>query len=69
MYEIRRVLPEEIDAAIKLSEYAFRYRLEGEVRKQQASFMEDHFILGAFLGGEMVAKIHIIPHHVTVAGR
>lgn len=69
MYEIRRVLPEEIDTAIKLSEYAFRYRLEGEVRKQQASFMEDHFILGAFLGGEMVAKTHIIPHHVTIAGR
>jgi len=69
MYEIRRVLPGEIDAAINLSEYSFRYRLEGEVRKQRASFMEDHFILGAFLGGEMVAKTHIIPHHVIVAGR
>lgn len=69
MYEVRRVLPEEIDEAIKLSEYAFRYRLEGELRKQRASFMEEHFILGAFLGGEMVAKAHIIPHRVVVADR
>lgn len=69
MYEIRRVLPEEIDEAIKLSEYAFRYQLEGERRKQRANFMEDHFILGVFLDGEMVAKTHIIPHHVIVAGR
>ncbi len=69
MYEIRRVQPEEFDAAIKLSEYAFRYQLEGERRKQRARFMEDHFILGAFLDGHLVAKTHIIPHRVVIAGR
>ena len=69
MYEIRRILPEEFDTAIKLSEYAFKYQLEGERRRHYTSFMEDHVILGAFCGEELVAKLHIIPHQVIIAGR
>ena len=66
MHTIRRILPHEVDDAIKLSEYAFRYTLEGEKRKQRESFMSDHIIFGVFSKGQMIAKTHVIPLSVVV---
>ncbi|MBT9135755.1 MAG: N-acetyltransferase Eis [Firmicutes bacterium] len=66
MYEIRKITPSEVDNAIKLSEYSFKYKLEGEVRVKRAKFMENHVVLGAFWDGEMVAKTHIIPLSVAI---
>jgi len=66
MYEIRRITPAEVDDAIKLSEYCFVYRLEGDRRVERARFMENHTIFGAFTRGQMIAKTHIIPLSVVV---
>ena len=69
MYEIRRITAHEFDDAISLSEYSFKYKLEGEKRMQRARFMAPHIIFGAFTGGEMVAKTHVIPLNVVVDHR
>lgn len=66
MYEIRRITPREVDAAIKLSEYSFKYVLEGEKRQQRVRFMQDHVVFGVFYESEMIAKTHIIPHRVVI---
>ena len=66
MHVIRRILPHEFDDAIRLSEYAFKYTLEGEKRRQRERFMSDHVVLGAFVGEDMVAKAHVIPLAVMV---
>lgn len=69
VYEIRRITPHEVDDAIKLSEYSFKYVLEGEKRQQRVRFMEDHVVFGVFHEGEMIAKTHIIPHSILVDGK
>jgi len=69
MYEVRRVEQRELDDAIKLSEYSFKYVLEGERRTERARFMEDHCIFGAYYQGEMVAKLHVIPLAVLLEGQ
>lgn len=66
MYEVRKITPLEVDDAIKLSEYSFKYKLEGEKRQQRVDFMSDHIVFGAFEGAEMIAKTHVIPLGVVV---
>ncbi|MDP3486453.1 MAG: GNAT family N-acetyltransferase, partial [Bacillota bacterium] len=66
MYEIRKITPNEVDDAIKLSEYSFKYKLEGEKRQQRAEFMSDHIVFGAFASSEMIAKTHVIPLGVVI---
>lgn len=69
MYEVRSIGQSEFDDAIKLSEYSFKYVLEGEKRQARARFMEDHRILGAYFQGEMVAKLHVLPLAVRLEGQ
>jgi len=69
VYEVRKIERCEFDAAIKLSEYAFKYVLDGEKRAERERFMEDHCIFGAYYQGVMVAKLHVIPHVVLLEGK
>ncbi|SCY81964.1 GNAT family N-acetyltransferase [Alkaliphilus peptidifermentans] len=66
MFEIRRITTEEMDDAIKLSEYSFKYKLKDEEREKKTSFMEDHIIFGVFDDQEMIAKTHVIPLYVLI---
>lgn len=66
MYNIRKITPHEVDDAIKLSEYSFKYKLVGEKRQQRVCFMSDHIVFGAFDGEQMIAKTHVIPLGVII---
>lgn len=66
MFQIRRITASEVDDAIKLSEYSFKYQLEGEARAKRASFMQNHIIFGAFQEDNMIAKTHVIPLRLLI---
>ncbi|KAF0193866.1 MAG: acetyltransferase [Bacillota bacterium] len=66
MHDIRKITPHEVDDAIKLSEYSFKYKLVGEKRQQRVNFMSDHIVFGAFDGAQMIAKTHVIPLGVII---
>lgn len=61
MLEYRIIKENELDDAIKLSEYSFKYVLKGEEREKRAEFMNDHTIIGVFDENKMIAKTHVIP--------
>lgn len=66
MIDFRLINHNEIDDAIKLSEYSFKYILKGEEREKRADFMTRHDIIGVFEKDKMIAKTHIIPFEVII---
>lgn len=66
MIDFRLINHNEIDDAIKLSEYSFKYILKGEEREKRADFMTRHDIIGVFEKDKMIAKTHIIPFEIII---
>ncbi|PEQ51321.1 GNAT family N-acetyltransferase [Bacillus thuringiensis] len=53
--------------ALRLSEYAFQYKVDEERLQQQLTKMkESHEIYGIMEGGDLAAKLHLIPFHIYI---
>ncbi|WP_142333815.1 GNAT family N-acetyltransferase [Bacillus cereus] len=53
--------------ALRLSEYAFQYKVDEERLQQQLTKMkESHEIYGIMEGEDLAAKIHLIPFHIYI---
>lgn len=53
--------------ALRLSEYAFQYKVDEERLQQQLTKMkESHEIYGIMEGEELAAKLHLIPFHIYI---
>lgn len=53
--------------ALRLSEYAFQYKVDEERLQQQLTKMkESHEIYGIMEGEDLVAKLHLIPFHIYI---
>ncbi|PFJ04708.1 GNAT family N-acetyltransferase [Bacillus cereus] len=51
--------------ALRLSEYAFQYKVDEErVRHQMTQMKESHEIYGIMEGEDLAAKLHLIPFHI-----
>ena len=51
--------------ALRLSEYAFQYKVDEERLKQQLIKMkESHEVYGIMEGEDLAAKLHLIPFHI-----
>ncbi|WP_212125212.1 GNAT family N-acetyltransferase [Bacillus cereus] len=53
--------------ALRLSEYAFQYKVDEERLQQQLTKMkESHKIYGIMEGEDLAAKLHLIPFHIYI---
>ncbi|MBR9668528.1 GNAT family N-acetyltransferase [Bacillus cereus] len=53
--------------ALRLSEYAFQYKVDEERLQQQLTKMkESHEIYGIMEGKDLAAKLHLIPFHIYI---
>ncbi|MFZ7759012.1 GNAT family N-acetyltransferase [Bacillus thuringiensis] len=53
--------------ALRLSEYAFQYKVDEERLQQQLTKMkESHEIYGIMEGEDLAAKLHLIPFHIYI---
>lgn len=69
MGTIRSLTEQEYDQIIALSEFAFQYKLPDDDKQEKIEEMKRHRIWGAIEKGEIAAKLHNIPLHVTMYGK
>jgi predicted acetyltransferase len=62
---IRTLQKEQYVEAIRLSEYAFQYKLSDEKLASRVEWMEKyHEVFGIMEGTEIAAKFHLLPSHI-----
>ncbi|HFK1546551.1 GNAT family N-acetyltransferase [Bacillus albus] len=62
-----RLREDKFREALRLSEYAFQYKVEEERLQQQLTKMkESHEIYGIMEGEDLAAKLHLIPFHIYI---
>lgn len=62
-----RLKEDKFREALRLSEYAFQYKVEEERLQQQLTKMkESHEIYGIMEGEDLAAKLHLIPFHIYI---
>ncbi|HHK5535916.1 TPA: enhanced intracellular survival protein Eis [Bacillus mobilis] len=62
-----RLKEDKFKEALRLSEYAFQYKVEEERLQQQLTKMkESHEIYGIMEGEDLAAKLHLIPFHIYI---
>ena len=53
--------------ALRLSEYAFQYKVDEErLQRQLTKMKESHEIYGIMEGKDLAAKLHLIPFHIYI---
>ncbi|MGZ7442851.1 enhanced intracellular survival protein Eis [Paenibacillus sp. TH7-28] len=67
--EIRQLTADEFDDSLNLSEYAFQYKLPPEDREKQKARFNPEQTWGAFEGGELLAKLTLLPLQIYIQGR
>ncbi|EEL81636.1 Acetyltransferase, GNAT [Bacillus cereus AH1271] len=62
-----RLKEDKFREALRLSEYAFQYKVDEERLQQQLTKMkESHEIYGIMEGEDLAAKLHVIPFHIYI---
>ncbi|HFJ9453789.1 GNAT family N-acetyltransferase [Bacillus anthracis] len=63
-----RLKEDKFREALRLSEYAFQYKVEEEERMQQqlTKMKESHEVYGIMEGEDLAAKLHLIPFHIYI---
>ncbi|ADY22174.1 GNAT family N-acetyltransferase [Bacillus paranthracis] len=62
-----RLKEDKFREALRLSEYAFQYKVEEERIQQQLTKMkESHEVYGIMEGEDLAAKLHLIPFHIYI---
>lgn len=62
-----RLKEDKFREALRLSEYAFQYKVEEERMQQQLTKMkESHEVYGIMEGEDLAGKLHLIPFHIYI---
>ncbi|HGP3674147.1 TPA: GNAT family N-acetyltransferase [Bacillus pacificus] len=62
-----RLTEDKFREALRLSEYAFQYKVEEDRLQQQLTRMkESHEVYGIIEGNDLAAKLHLIPFHIYI---
>ncbi|HFJ9509601.1 GNAT family N-acetyltransferase [Bacillus cereus group sp. MYBK245-2] len=62
-----RLTEDKFREALRLSEYAFQYKIEEDRLQQQLTRMkESHEVYGIMEGNDLAAKLHLIPFHIYI---
>lgn len=67
--EIRQLRPEEFDASLSLSEYAFQYKLSAEARAKALERFKPERVWGIFDDSGLAAKFTLLPFQSYIQGR
>ncbi len=67
---VTKLTKEHYKEAMKLSEYAFQYKVPEERVEERLELMDKHHQLyGVFSGEELAAKLHLLPLEVYIGGQ
>ncbi|WP_339288297.1 GNAT family N-acetyltransferase [Paenibacillus sp. FSL E2-0201] len=66
---IRQLRPDEFDASMNLSEYAFQYKLPSDKRESAQKSFKPERVWGAFEDGTLEAKLTLLPFQVYIQGK
>lgn len=69
MKPIKRLSAADYDHIFELSQFAFQYTLSKEERKQKQEEAQRHVIWGVMDGGQIAAKLHLIPLSCYINGQ
>lgn len=62
-----RLKEDKFREALRLSEYAFQYKVDEDRLQQQITKMkESHEVYGIMEGENLAAKLHLIPFHIYI---
>ena len=62
-----RLKEDKFREALRLSEYAFQYKVDEDRLKQKLTRMkESHEVYGIMEGNDLAAKLHLIPFHIYI---
>lgn len=69
MTEIRRIDTTTNEEILRMSEYAFQYRLSEKEFQLKKKETESHCVFGSYEDGHLAAKVHTIPLEVFIQGK
>ncbi|MDW3036393.1 MULTISPECIES: enhanced intracellular survival protein Eis [Bacillus cereus group] len=62
-----RLKEDKFREALRLSEYAFQYKVEEDrLQRQLTRMKESHEVYGIMEGNDLAAKLHLIPFHIYI---
>ncbi|AIY77004.1 TPA: GNAT family N-acetyltransferase [Bacillus tropicus] len=61
-----RLKEDKFREALRLSEYAFQYKVEERMQQQLTKMKESHEVYGIMEGEDLAAKLHLIPFHIYI---
>lgn len=64
--QLRKLIEEEFDKAIQLSEYAFQYKVKKEDLAKRYEMLKRHEIWGEFENDELISKLHILSLEIMI---
>ncbi|RZT21031.1 GNAT family N-acetyltransferase [Fictibacillus sp. BK138] len=64
--QIRKIKEEELDKTIRLSEYAFQYKVKKEDLPKRYEMLKRHEIWGEFENEELISKVHILSLEIII---
>ena len=64
--EIRELKEKDYLESLKLSMYAFQYKIPEDSVAQRLEMLKRHTIIGAWEDNSLAAKLHIIPYHINM---
>ncbi|UQZ33756.1 GNAT family N-acetyltransferase [Paenibacillus sp. PK3_47] len=67
--EIRQLQADEFEAGLRLSEYAFQYKVSAEDRVEKKKKFKPERVWGIFEDGELGAQLTLLPLHLYVQGK
>lgn len=64
--EIRELKQKDYLESLKLSMYAFQYKVPEDNVAQRLETLKNHTVIGAWEDNSLAAKLHIIPYHINM---
>ncbi|MEH6994665.1 GNAT family N-acetyltransferase [Neobacillus drentensis] len=64
--EIRDLKEKDYLESLKLSMYAFQYKVPEDSVAQRLEMLKHHTVIGAWEDNSLAAKLHIIPYHINM---
>jgi predicted acetyltransferase len=64
--EIRELEEKDYLESLKLSMYAFQYKIPEDSVAQRLEMLKGHTVIGAWEDNSLAAKLHIIPYHINM---
>ncbi|MFC7371894.1 enhanced intracellular survival protein Eis [Fictibacillus iocasae] len=69
MIKMRTLTEQDFDEAIKLSEYAFQYKVSNEDYERRINMLKSHEIWGEYEDEALISKLHILHMQINIGNK